>query len=405
MQQRIGFTQDEVRRSNLSLVLTLIHRRGALSRSQITSTSELNRSTVGDLVAELAEYGLVRERRGVTRGVGRPSLLVEPVPESAVTLSFDVRVDRTVAAMVGLGGQVFTRQERRYRDALGDPSRIIEQMVDLGREVLADRPDEALWVGTGVGIPGIVRAEDGLVRQAPNLGWNEVPLGDLLGSALGGGSRDLWVRNDADLGVLAECFRGSAQGSADVVFLAGDVGIGGGVMVGAEPLVGAGGYGGEVGHMRVNPAGRTCRCGARGCWETEVGAEALVDAVRRSGGLESSAAEVIMAARDDDPRAVRAIEGVAEWLGLGLVNLLHLLNPQVIVLGGHLGEIYLMSSPLITKHLDRALPAARERVQVVPAELKRDATLIGGAEVAFTGLLDDPVTVAEALAEEISLLE
>lgn len=390
----VGSTQDEVRRSNLSLVLTLLHRRGPLSRSQITSVSGLNRSTVGALVAELAEHGLAHERGSVARGVGRPSLLVEPVAKSVVVLTLDVRVERTVAALVGLGGEVFARHERRHTKAVGNPDRIMKEMSELAHDMLASAPDGAVWIGTGIGIPGVVRTEDGLVRQAPNLGWVDVPLGEVIGDVLGVESSGLWVRNDADLGALAEHLRGAAREADNVVFLAGDVGIGGGVIVDSAPLVGAGGYGGEVGHMRVNPSGRVCRCGARGCWETEIGAEALVDAVRRSSGVSASAAEILFAAREGDPASIQAVSGVAEWLGIGLVNLVHLLNPQAVVLGGHLAEVYALSSEQIVEQLDRALPAAREQVRVMPAQLRRDATLVGGAEVAFTGLLADPVGVS-----------
>lgn len=389
----IGSTQDEIRRSNLSFVLTLLHRKGALPRSEITEVSGLNRSTVGALVAELAEHGLVREAGSVTRGVGRPSLLVEPIAQSAIVLTLDVRVERTVAAVVGLGGEVFVRRERFHADTLGDPSRIVQEITEIGHDVLQQAPPGATWIGTGVGIPGIVHKTDGLVRQAPNLGWVDIPLGELLGESLCAGARRMWVRNDADLGALAEHLRGCAQGADNVVFLAGDVGIGGGVIVDSAPLSGSGGYGGEVGHMRVNPTGRICRCGARGCWETEIGTEALVDAVRRGGGRAMNAPEVIASARAGDPTALRAVSGVADWLGVGLVNLMHLLNPQALVLGGHLAEVYSISVEDVSHHLDRALPAAREQVQVMPALLQRDATLIGGAEVAFTALLADPVSV------------
>lgn len=384
-----GTTQDEVRRANLSLVLRLLHQGGAVSRSQIASTSGLNRSTVAGLVAELVELGLARESAGVVRGVGRPSLLVEPVSTSVVALALDVRVDRTVAALVGLGGEVFVRREHRHVDALGDPGRIVREVAELGRQLLAEAPADAVPAGAGVGIPGIVRTEDGLVRQAPNLGWVDVPFAQLLADALGGGLR-VHVRNDADLGAFAEHLRGAAQSVDSLIFLAGDVGIGGGVIIQGQPLIGAGGYGGEVGHVRVNPVGRPCRCGALGCWETEVGAQALVDAARDRGLQVRSAAEVVTLAQAGDVVALEAIRAVSTWLGVGLVNLLHVLNPQAIVLGGHLAAVYGAAPDYLTEQLELALPAAREQVQVVPAALGSDAVLVGAAEVAFVDLLADP---------------
>ncbi len=382
-----GATQDEVRRSNLSTVLRLLHLGGAQSRSHLTAVTGLNRSTVGDLVSTLAALGLVRERAGDVRGVGRPSLVVEPVATSVAVLALDLRVERTVAALVGLGGEVFARVERRHRD--GDRDALLDEVVQVSREIIASLPSGASLVGVCASVPGVVRATDGLVRVAPNLGWTDVPLGEFLRDRLGGGRGDVSVRNDADLGVLAEQVRGSARDSSTVVYLAGDIGVGGGVLVDGRPLVGAGGYGGEVGHMRINPQGHTCRCGARGCWETEIGFAALARAagVSPSEGLGA----IIDGAHRGDPEVLAAFASVADWLGMGLVNLVNTLNPQSIVLGGHLGVVYAVSGDRVLAQLATALPAARDLVRITSSELGGDAPLIGASELAFSALLEDPV--------------
>ena len=382
-----GATQDEVRRSNLSTVLRLLHLGGAQTRSHLTAVTGLNRSTVGDLVSTLAALGLVRERAGDVRGVGRPSLVVEPVPTSVAVLALDLRVERSVTALVGLGGEVFARAERRHRG--GDREALLDEVVEGSREVIDALPKGASLVGVCAGVPGVVRATDGLVRFAPNLGWTDVPLGEFLRDRLGGGRGEVSVRNDADLGVLAEQLRGSARDSSTVVYLAGDIGVGGGVFVDGRPLVGAGGYGGEFGHMRINPGGHTCRCGARGCWETEVGYAALVRAAgdAASGGL----AGLLERAAQGDARVLEAFDTVADWLGMGLVNLVNALNPEAIVLGGHLGAVYAVAGDRVLAQLESALPAARDLVRITSSELGGDATLIGASEVAFSLLLDDPV--------------
>lgn len=383
-----GATQDEVRRSNLSTVLRLLHLGGAQTRSHLTAVTGLNRSTVGDLVNTLAALGLVRERPGDVRGVGRPSLVVEPVPTSVAVLALDLRVERTVAALVGLGGEVFARVERRHRQVERDA--LIDEVAQVSREVLEALPPGASLVGVCAGVPGVVSATDGLVRFAPNLGWTDVPLGESLRARLIGGRGDVWVRNDADLGVLAEHLRGSARDSSTIVYLAGDIGVGGGVFVDGRPLLGAGGYGGEVGHMRINPHGQTCRCGARGCWETEIGYAALALAAgdaASAGGL----AGLRERADQGDARVLEAFGQVADWLGMGLVNLVNMLNPQAIVLGGHLGAVYAVSGDRVLAQMESALPAARDLVRIASSELGGDATLIGASEVAFSMLLEDPV--------------
>lgn len=387
MSSLAGATQDEVRRSNLSTMLRLLHLGGAQSRSHLTAVTGLNRSTVGDLVSTLASLGLVGERPGDVRGVGRPSLVVEPVSTSAAVLALDFRVERTIAVLVGLGGGVIARVERRHTS--GGEAALVAEVTRASEEVLAFLPPDSEWVGTCVGVPGVVRVSDGLVRFAPNLGWSDVPLGDLLRASVGGGRGDVSVRNDADLGVLAEHMRGSARDSSTVLYLAGDIGVGGGVIVDGRPLVGAGGYGGEVGHMRVNPRGHVCRCGATGCWETEIGSAALL----RAAGADPAAdvADLFARATQGQEDVIEAFGSIADWLGVGLVNLVNMLNPQAIVLGGHLGMTYAIASDRVLSQIDGALPASRELVRVCASRLGGDATLIGAAEVAFSALLEDPV--------------
>lgn len=397
MSSLAGATQDEVRRSNLSLVLTLLHRRGAQSRSQIVATTGLNRSTVGDLVSELVDGGVVRESAGVSGGVGRPSLRVEPVAEAATVLALDMRVERTVAAVVGLGGRVFSRREQRHAGESQDE--LLDQVCEIARHVLAEGPGLASWVGTGIGVPGVVRTDDGLVRFAPNLGWVDVPLGDRVAQSFRssfGGERQVAVRNDSDLGVLAEQIRGAAADADNVIYLSGDVGVGGGFLIDGQPLVGAGGYGGEVGHMRVNPAGGVCRCGAIGCWETEIGQDAIL---RKSGAATLN--ETLDRASGGDAQAQQALAEVAQWLGLGLANLVNIANPQTIVLGGHLGAVYAAQPTVVDRFVDGALPAPREQARVVCAALGAEGALIGASEVAFSGLLADPIGVL-ARAEKAS---
>ena len=243
----------------------------------------------------------------------------------------------------------------------------------------------------GVGVVGVVRRSDGLVSMAPNLGWRDVPLGDAL-------TRDLdlpvpvSIANEADLGALAEHRRGAAVGADQVLFISGDVGVGAGLIVDGKPLAGAAGYGGEVGHFPINPAGVACRCGSVGCWETEVGAWALLRrAGRPPGGGRRDVKSVVREAEAGSPVALAAFAEVGRWLGIGLAGLVNVLNPEVIVLGGLFGRIQPFVGPDLDGALDRmALSAPRGLVRVVPAKLGVDAPLIGAAEYAFEPLLADP---------------
>lgn len=390
-------SHDEVRRNNLARILRRLHLHGAASRSELVALTGLNRSTVGALVADLAEAGLVSEQAGATGSVGRPSLVVVPEPRSAVVLAFDFRVDRIVGAVVGLGGQVLSRAEQRHRRSGYGPDAAARQMTSIAQELLAAVPEGAVWVGTGVGVPGIVDTGAGVVKLAPNLGWVDAPLGDLLTRALSAALGDVphvVIANDADLGAVSEHSRGAASGARNVIYLSGEIGIGGGVVVDDRLLSGAGGYGGEVGHMIVNPSGDVCHCGSRGCWETVVGRDVLMRAAGRAAD-DTDVSEIAAAARAGDAQALQALEVFGGWLGIGLRNLVNIFNPEVIVLGGHLGAALPEITAAVTTRMDESIKASLEQVRVVVPALQTDSTLMGAAEMAFTPLLANPLDTLE----------
>jgi predicted NBD/HSP70 family sugar kinase len=383
-----GATQDEVRRHNLAALVRFLHDHGSSSRSELVSHTGLNRSTVGGLISDLVAVGLVRETEPVASGVGRPSFGVEPVSERAFVLAIDLRVDRAIVAIVGLGGAVLARREHRFRKGQQREERIVAQTVEVCREVLASAPDGGLLVGVGVGVPGLVRQPDGLVRFAPNLGWVDVPLGDHVAESLGV-DVPIVVGNDSDLGAVAERVRGSAMGAANVIYLSGQVGVGGGILLDGRLLMGAQGYGGEVGHMRVNPKGRPCRCGSTGCWETEIGEPALREATGVSDSVPVE--EIVARAAAGDKAARRGLRSVGRWLGIGVANLVNIFNPDVVVFGGSLREILPATRNLVEDAVHGALTAPGEHVLLALPALGDDSTLLGAAEAAFTALLDDPL--------------
>jgi predicted NBD/HSP70 family sugar kinase len=385
-----GATQDEVRRHNLAALVRFLHDHGSTSRSELVSHTGLNRSTVGGLLSDLVGADLVRETEPVGRGVGRPSYGVEPVGDSAYVLAIDLRVDRTIAALVGFGGVVLERREHRYRKGQPREERILAQLVDVCHELLGSAPPHAVMVGVGVGVPGLVRQPDGLVRFAPNLGWVDVPLREHLVDALGL-SVPIVIGNDSDLGAIAERLRGSAVGAANVVYLSGQVGVGGGIVVNGTLMMGAQGYAGEIGHMRVNPRGRACRCGAIGCWETEIGEPAVRAATSSPDTMPVT--EIVARAAAGDKVAAKGLRTVGDWLGVGVANIVNILNPDVVVFGGTLREILPVVREAVESAVSGALTAPGEHVVLALPALGDDSTLLGAAETAFAPLLEDPLGV------------
>jgi predicted NBD/HSP70 family sugar kinase len=267
---------------------------------------------------------------------------------------------------------------------------IVADLAELAAPLLAGTDPETL-VGVGVAVAGIVSRHDGVVRLAPNLGWHDVPLASRLADVFPE-RVPLAVANEADLGGLAELRRGAAVGAEEVLYVTGEVGVGGNLISGGQPLLGAAGYAGEIGHMIVNPDGVRCGCGSIGCWETEIGERALLGAAGRSpAGGRAAVDELINAAVGGDATARAGVQHVGRWLGLGIASLVNVLNPTLVVLGGVLERIHPLVAEDITAHLDlRALPASRQLVRVVPGTLGTNAPIIGAAELAFEPMLADP---------------
>ena len=370
-----------------------------MSRSELASQTGLNRSTIRDLIAQLTELGLVVENKGKpTSGPGRPSSVASVSPAGAVVLAIELEVDSIAAATVGLGGHVFG--ERRESNSPDDiaPEQVVSRLAALALPLLDDLPPEHRLVGAGVAVAGVVRRSDGFVHTAPNLGWDNVAIGEMIREGLG---IDLVrVANEADLGALGEFRRGSASHSSHIIFVAGEVGVGIGVIHESTPMLGTSGYAGEAGHAMVNPDGRRCRCGSRGCWETEVGEEALIRRVGLADWSDGSPLEEILRrAQGGDVRTLTGLQEVGRWLGTGIGSLINIFNPDLVVVGGFFSTLYpFMSGAVEAAAKEVTLEAAWETCEIRTSELGGRAMLIGAAELVHgeivansSALLADPI--------------
>jgi predicted NBD/HSP70 family sugar kinase len=384
-----GITAEELRRHNLSAVLDRLHLRGPQSRSHLAAETQLNRSTIRDLISELADLGLVTEGEGTTSGSpGRPSTVASTRPQGAVVLAVELEVDSTAAATIGLGGHIFEKARIANEAGGTNPQQMIKGMARLVAPMLRSLPADHTLAGVGVAVAGVVHREDGYVHVAPNLGWSSLPLGDMISKELD--VDRVMMANEADIGALAEYRRGAGRGARDMIFVAGEVGVGIGVIHDGKPMLGASGYAGEAGHTVINPAGSQCRCGSVGCWETEVGEEALA---RHTGiiGVEARKGlveEVLRRAHAGDARTFQAFNEIGKWLGVGIGNLINTFNPDRIVIGGFFHQLFPFLEETIDQSAERtALAAPWEACSIVRSELGLDARLIGAAELVLSDVI------------------
>lgn len=386
-----GNNLDQVRRRNLSLVLTLVHSRRGLSRAELTRTTGLNRSTIAALVAELASLGLVLEGApDPTNLVGRPSSTVLPHP-TTVAVTVHPELDAVVVGLVALGGTVVRRI--RY-DTVRVPT--AQEVVNIVSAIVEGMRTELTTtfrtVGIGLAIPGLVRTSDGVVSTAPHLGWTDEPVARMLEEATG---YRVVSANDATIGAIAESTFGAGRGVDELIYLNGGAsGIGGGVVMAGALLGGAFGFAGELGHTLVNSAGVRCHCGAVGCLETEVSRGPLLEACGL-GAAQADQLDDVLAARYVDTAAVRElVDRQIGFLGIALRGAINMFNPELIVLGGFLGSLYRTAPDLLERAaFGTAMLGSRDGVRIERAQLGGDILTVGAAELVFAPLLTDPTSV------------
>ena len=390
-----GVAAEELRRHNLGVVLKHLHMVGPVSRSELTAKTGLNRSTVADLVGELAARGVVTEGPSkIAPGPGRPSPIVDVRPHGAVVLAIEVAVDSLAVATVGIGGHIFNEIRVARPRGHFQPGQTVVDISQLARPLLAALPAEYNLVGAGVAIVGIVRRRDGFVQCAPHLGWQDIPFPDVLATEF---VLDVPVRvaNHADLGALGEYRRGGLAGVEHLVFVSGDVGIGCGVIVDGSPLLGSAGYAGEAGHNLINPDGRRCVCGSIGCWETEAGERALlrrVGAAAQGEGLDALARVEELAA-GGDPATLAALAETGRWLGTGIRGLINVFNPEIVVLGGLYHRFFDYMEEAANETAAGAIDVSRRMTSIVRSSVGAGAALVGAAELVFDDVIADPAAI------------
>lgn len=367
---------DGVRARNLARVLRLVHLGGPQSRAQLTAATGLNRSTIADLVAQLVSDGWVVERDPDPVGrVGRPSPVVEASPQTVV-IAVNPEIDAVEIAAVDLARRIAVR-ERIESESLLTAAEVAALVADVLDRWRAGALEGRRFVAVGVAVPGLVRAADGLVRNAPHLGWTDAPVRALIAEATG---LPVAVGNDASLGALAEHLFGAAQGADDVVYLnGGPSGIGGGIIVHGIPVGGVGGYAGEFGQNRVGAESATVL-------EDEVSRARLLTVLGLSAADEATLADALVAASADE--GVRAeSRRQRDLLAQAIADAVNILNPSVVVLGGFLAQLEELDPDGFSAAVaERAMEQNDEGLRILPASLGADRLLLGAAEQAFASV-------------------
>ena len=392
-----------IRRNNLELTLRLLALTPGLSRADLAGGTGLTRATVTRLVAELIELGLVQEGTvSSSRRVGRPGTPLNIDGRHVLAIGLEVNVDYIAILVTDLGGREVHKDEYVLDSVTAGPDGCVSAAIDLchraTRQVRSRRHDRPpVIVGVAAAIAGLVDVRDGVVIEAPNLEWRDYPFGAALRHGLRLNGAPVRVGNDANLAALAEFRTGAWAGTADLIYVTGEVGIGGGIIAGGRPLLGRG-FGGEVGHMRVDPAGPPCHCGRRGCWEALIG----LSAVLRSAGISTPSGThprtmleaLVRRGRDGNQDALDAIDRLGTNVGVGAAMLGNIFDPSVIILGGYFVALEEWILPRARRELMAGMLGRRDAPPDLGVSgLGFTAAARGAALHAMDAVLSDPATL------------
>lgn len=307
-------------------------------------------------------------------------------------LAVDIGGSKILMGVLDRDGQILLRQ-KEVTCCIGDQKAVMQQISGMHAEMMHKLKLEPQdFLGCGVGVPGPLNHETGIVQDSPNLRWSEVNIREELSERL---ATKLLLEKDANAAALAEKTYGSGRMCRHFIYITISTGIGGGIIVDGKILHGQAGGAAELGHMMVEPRGRKCGCGRLGCLEAHASGTALgLDAqelIARGGGEKIlaycspgqpvTAYEIGLAARQGDAAANALIRQAADYLAVGTANLVNLFNPEKIIIGGGMGiglQDFLL--PRIRAYVyDNVFPMHRRNVSIEATQLGEDIVLLGCA--------------------------
>jgi glucokinase-like ROK family protein len=394
--------------NNSAAVLDVIQRKRGISRAELASVTGLTQAAISKIVADLIGMGLVVEEGPSASAGGRPPVRLMVKAEAAFVIGIDLARSGIQGALTDLGGCIHHRfTADTLRSSAADVT--LDRLIDLTGQLLAFGQARG-WrvVGIGVGAPGPLDAHEGVILAPPNFPrWRNVPIRKMLEGRFGLPVR---IDNDANAQALAEGRFGAGRDYSSFIYVAVGMGVGAGIIINGRLHRGAHNVEGELGHTTVEAAGPRCSCGNRGCLElyTSISAVVAMAVAALHRGEHSLVSELVsdrldqitihtiaQAAQAGDQLALRILEQVAVYLGVGVVNTINLFGPEAVILGREViqacGELLL--GPIRAYVAERCFAQAAEHVQILPALLGDDAPVIGAACLVLDELFSAPETV------------
>ena len=404
MPTRKSINHNDMRNMNLAVILNHLHRQAPVSRSQIARHTGLNRATITNLTRELISRGLVIEAETATHSslVGHPSIDLTINPDAGRIIAAEITDTHISTVLTDLEASILWR-----RDEPVDKEASIEKTLAMALHTLQDAYQTALtWdlpiLGIGLGLQGMVDFFNDILLYTPGHGWLDIPLGTIIGDHF---PTPLFTGNIVHMTAQGENYFGDAQKTENALFVSLDSAIDGAIFFNDTILPGSEGLAGSFGHMSLDSLGETCTCGNRGCWDLFASQAALIRRIEEqiSAGQPTilrqdasgqptmfSIQDIVQAARQSDQVALKALQDTAEWIGAGIANLINLMNPGNVVIGGSMVAAEEFLLPIINSEIDKRILRPCENCSVSIANIRENAGLIGIVATVIWNILNRP---------------
>lgn len=385
-----------IRARHSRLILNLLWKEREISRAELARRTSLSRSTVSAIINDLLRTGLVKETRAGISSGGRRPIMLEFQDQSSFIIGIELGATHVSCVLTDLRCNVRASwtAPAPVRD---EPEVALEKMTMGVRAVLeADNVPLSHVLGIGVAVPSPVdNAHPGELLPLILPKWKGHNIAIHLENSFG---RPVFFDNDANLGALAERWWGVGSSAADLAFIKVATGIGAGLIIDGRIFRGSSGIAGEIGHTSIDTHGPRCVCGLKGCLTTFIGTPALLKRAEvelRARGSDRRAPanidELVNAALDGDPISMEVIRYAGDKLGVGIANMLNLLNPEMVVIGGGIaraGDILL--NAVRDTILGLSLPASISNTEIKATSLNEWGIALGAATLALEAALETP---------------
>lgn len=382
-------TPSAIRANNLSLALNLIRERGSITRAEIITITGLSAPTISALVNVLIDSDFVHEAGiGISSG-GRRPILLEFNYNARYVIGVDLGATHIIVILMNLNGKVISRQQRR-QDVIGHPKEALDAVCSMIFQVTRQGGvHEEDVLGVGLTIPAPLNGDaSGTFLTYYMPAWKGIRPAEEIGKSV---RMPIYMENDSNAGAIAEKWWGIGKGYESLAYIKIGTGVGSGLVINNEIYRGYSGTAGEIGHTTIETKGRLCRCGNHGCIESYVGLPGILMDSRE--GLENdpnwkdrletlTLEQIIQAARDGNEVCLRLIHNAGRYLGVAIANLINLVNPGLIILGGDLTDAGdMLMEPVFASMRERTIPFESHLEKIIIGELGQEAVAMGVATV------------------------